>query len=146
MSDTDDHELSAQDHAGFSARKSTRRLRILIADDDPDTLELVRLALRSPRTEICEATNGAVLLQILGHQHPFDAIVADIQMPWMDGLRVVVLARGFDIRTPVLVITGRADPDLQRRVERLERARLLRKPFGILELRRALTDLIGETL
>ena len=124
----------------------TRGMRILIADDDPDTLELVRLALRSPGIEICEATNGAVFLQVLGGRHPFDAIVADVQMPWMDGLRAVELARRFHIQTPVLVITGRADPDLQRRVERIDRARLLRKPFGILELRVALADLVGERL
>jgi CheY-like chemotaxis protein len=146
MTDTDEHDGRARDQREFAARQPTKDLRILIADDDPDTLELVRLALRSPRIDIWEATNGAVLLQILGGRHSFDAIVADIQMPWMDGLRAVELARKFNIQTPVLVITGRADPDLQRRVERLDGARLLRKPFGILELRVALADLVGETL
>jgi DNA-binding response OmpR family regulator len=49
--------------------------------------------------------------------------------------------------TPVLLITGLSRPDLQAAVERLGHAKLLRKPFGISELRAAVHDLmIGQQL
>ena len=51
-------------------------------------------------------------------------------------------ARAAEINTPVLVITGLTRPDMQARIDRLGNAKLLRKPFGIPELRAAVADLM----
>jgi two-component system OmpR family response regulator len=118
--------------------------RIVIADDDPDSLELLRLALGSTQVEICEAANGAELVDLLAEGGPFDLVVTDVLMPWMEGLQVLLSARAAEIRTPVLVITGLTRPDLQAQVDRLGNAKLLRKPFGILELRIAVADLMAR--
>jgi DNA-binding response OmpR family regulator len=64
-------------------------------------------------------------------------------MPWMEGLQVLHSARAAEIHTPVLVITGLTRPDLQAKVDRLGNAKLLRKPFGIRELRAAVADLVA---
>jgi DNA-binding response OmpR family regulator len=119
--------------------------RIAIADDDPDSLDLLRLALASPVTEIREATNGVELVQLLLENDPFDLVVTDVLMPWIEGLAVLRSARGADLTTPVLLVTGLVRPDLEAAVERLGNAKLLRKPFGISELRAAVHDLLtGE--
>lgn len=118
-------------------------LRIAIADDDPDSLELLRLALGSPVTEIYEATNGVELVQLLAKSDPFDLVVTDVLMPWMEGLQVMRSARAADDLTPVLVISGLTRPDLQARVDRLGNAKLLHKPFGITELRAAISALMS---
>jgi DNA-binding response OmpR family regulator len=116
-------------------------LRIAIADDDPDSLELLRLALGSPVTEIYEATNGVELVQLLAKSDPFDLVVTDVLMPWMEGLQVLRSARASEDMTPVLVISGLTRPDLQARVDGLGNAKLLHKPFGIAELRAAVSTL-----
>ena len=126
---------AAQEHLAVS--------RIVIADDDPDSLELLRLALVGPQIEICEAANGADLVDLLAESGPFDLIITDVLMPWMEGLQVLHSARAAEIRTPVLVITGLTRPDLQAKVDRLGNAKLLRKPFGIPELRAAVADLVA---
>jgi CheY-like chemotaxis protein len=134
---------------GVSARMARMQMkvsRIAIADDDPDSVELLRLALQNPKTEIREATNGAELVQLLGEDGSFDLIVTDIHMPWMEGLQVLRAARAAKVNTPVLVITGLARPELQTKVDRLGNARLLHKPFGIAELREAVVELIGGQL
>jgi DNA-binding response OmpR family regulator len=118
-------------------------LRIAIADDDPDSLELLRLALGSPVTKIYEATNGVELVQLLAKSDPFDLVVTDVLMPWMEGLQVVRSARAAEDMTPVLVISGLTRPDLQARVDGLGNAKLLHKPFGITELRAAISALIS---
>jgi len=121
--------------------------RIAIADDDPDSLALLRLALRSPVTEICEATNGVELVQLLLENAPFDLVVTDLLMPWIEGLAVLRSARVAEDMTPVLLITGLRRPDLDATVERLGHAKLLHKPFGISELRAAVHELmIGQRL
>ena len=126
---------AAQEHPTVS--------RIVIADDDPDSLELLRLALGGPQIEICEAANGADLVDLLAESGPFDLIVTDVLMPWMEGLQVLLSARAAEIHTPVLVISGLTRPDLQTKVDRLGNAKLLRKPFGIPELRAAVADLVA---
>lgn len=119
--------------------------RIAIADDDPDSLELLRLALAGPTTEIREATNGAELVQLLGDDGPFDLVVTDVHMPWMEGIQVLRAVRSAQLNTPVLVITGLARAGLQEKVDRLGNARLLHKPFGIAELRQAVAALLAKT-
>jgi len=75
-------------------------LRIAIADDDPDSLALLHLALESPMTEIYEATNGVELVQLLIENDPFDLVVTDVLMPWMEGLQVLRSARVAEVMTP----------------------------------------------
>jgi CheY-like chemotaxis protein len=126
-----------------AAQRQRTVSRIVIADDDPDSLDLLRLALGNPQIEICEASNGADLVDLLADSGPFDLIVTDVLMPWMEGLQVLHSARAAEIRTPVLVITGLTRPDLQAKIDGLGNAKLLRKPFGIPELRTAVADLMA---
>jgi two-component system cell cycle response regulator CtrA len=97
-------------------------------------------------TEIYEATNGVELVQLLIENDPFDLVVTDVLMPWMEGLQVLRSARAAEVMTPVLVISGLTRPDLQTTVERLGNAALLHKPFGIPDLRAAISALMSRQL
>lgn len=119
-----------------------RLTRIAIADDDPDSLELLRAALQRPHVEICQAMGGGELVGLLVERGPFDLIVTDIDMPWIDGIAVVRSARAAEITTPVLIITGLARMGLQVAVARLGNARLLEKPIDISALRDAVAALL----
>jgi len=79
--------------------------RILIADDDPDSLELLELTLQSVGVEIVTAVDGGQLLELVAEDGPFDLIVTDINMPWMEGLQVLASIREAGLDTPVLVVT-----------------------------------------
>jgi CheY-like chemotaxis protein len=120
--------------------------RVAIADDDPDSRELLRHILHGPDTELLEAVNGAALVQLLAEQAPFDLIVTDVDMPWMEGLQALRSARAADIHTPAVVITGLAGPGLEAAVARLGVTTLLRKPFGAVELREAVASLLGRRI
>jgi CheY-like chemotaxis protein len=120
--------------------------RILIADDDPDTLELIELAVAGPGVEIYRATDGLELLELIAEREPFDLIVTDINMPWIEGLQVLASIREAELETPVLVVTGLDRPGLTDTVARMRYAMLLRKPFEIADLRRAIAALLaGES-
>jgi DNA-binding response OmpR family regulator len=116
--------------------------RIAIADDDPESLELLRAALQSSNVEISQAAGGGELVQLLVDRGPFDLIVTDIDMPWMDGIGVVRSARAAEITTPVLIVTGIARMGLQVAVARLGNARLLEKPIDVSALRDAVAALL----
>ncbi len=115
--------------------------RILIADDDADCLALLELALTAPDTIVMAATNGGELLELIAEHGPFDLIVTDINMPWMEGLQVLASVREAGLGTPVLVVTGVTRPHLTDAVARMTHARLLRKPFTVAQLREAVAAL-----
>jgi len=116
--------------------------RIVIADDDPETVEVLRDALRDPGVELRVATSGVELLSLLADEGPFDLVVTDVSMSWMSGLQVMLSARSSGIDVPVLVITGLPDSGLPAQVGRLGRARLLRKPVALQTLLASVDELL----
>ena len=63
-------------------------IRILAVDNEPDALGLLRLILESTGAEVAIAENGETALTLL-RDGSFDAMVADIGMPEMDGLELI---------------------------------------------------------
>jgi two-component system cell cycle response regulator CtrA len=118
--------------------------KVAIADDDSETLDLLGDILSSPTTVVYKAASGAELVVLLAQHGPFDLIVTDVDMPWMDGLAAIRSARGSEIPTPVLVISGITRPELSGEVAGLGNARLLGKPIDLSALRRAVTELLGK--
>jgi two-component system cell cycle response regulator CtrA len=137
----DNRELVLGEAAGLAPLPV---FRVAIADDDPDSLELLRVALESPMTEIYEATNGVELVQLLVDSGPFDLVITDVLMPWIEGLQVLRSARLAEISTPVLVVSGLTRPELQTVVDAIGNAALLHKPLGIPDLRAAISDLMSR--
>jgi DNA-binding response OmpR family regulator len=121
-----------------------RQLRIAIADNDPDSLALLHSALKSPINDIYEATNGVELVQLLVENDPFDLVVMDVLLPWMDGLEVLRSMRVTEVATPVLMLTRLMRSDLQAEVDHLGNSKLLHKPFRLPELRAAVFDLMAR--
>ncbi len=118
--------------------------RVVIADDDSETLDLLDFILGGPTTEIYKAASGAELAVLLAERGPFDLIVTDVDMPWMDGIAAIKSARGSGVQAPVLVISGISQPDLPAEVDRLGNAKFLRKPILVSEVRKAVCELLGD--
>ncbi len=83
--------------------------RILIADDDPDLRQLVRLQLESSDCDIQEANDGAKALECILADHP-QLVILDVMMPQLTGWEVLRYIRTNpdpDIAaTGVLMLTG----------------------------------------
>lgn len=117
--------------------------RVLVADDDAITLQLVSEAMERAGYSVRRADDGDELLQALAEEGPFDLIVTDVAMPWMSGLQVAHSARTAGVDTPVLVMT--ASQIGSKDVEQIGgNALLLRKPFGVSQLMTAARQLLGR--
>jgi CheY-like chemotaxis protein len=103
--------------------------RILIADDDPDVRESLRLLLEMQGHSVDEARNGEEALRRLHATEPPCVILLDLMMPVMDGwqFRRVQLEHPQLAAVPVLVISA-VPPHLQRTSE-LAAHRVFAKPF-----------------
>ena len=117
--------------------------RVAIADDDPEGLELLAEILTSPTIELCKATSGAELVMLLADHGPFDLVVTDIDMPWMQGLAVVRAARASKLQVPVLFVSGVSRPEVSDAVASLGNSKLLRKPIPVSTLRNAVKEMLG---
>jgi DNA-binding response OmpR family regulator len=116
--------------------------RVLVADDDPEMLAAVSAVLERLGFEVTRALSGADLVDQIVTEEPFDLIVSDVSMPWMDGLKALRSFRAAGLDTPVILMTALRDqriPDLVRALG--PRAVLLRKPFDFDELEAAIAAL-----
>ena len=113
-------------------------VRVLVADDDAALLSAVGEAFTQFGADVTRAASGAELIDALAGEGPFDLVVTDVSMPWMNGLRAMRTARAAGIGTAVILMTALRDRSLEREVRALGRnALLLRKPFALTELESA---------
>jgi CheY-like chemotaxis protein len=120
----------------------TETRRVLVADDDPEMLGAVAEAFGRRNCNVVRAQNGAELVEQLANHGPFDLIVADVRMPWMDGLKALSSMRAAGLGTPVIVMTALREQQLPGQVRALSPAVLLRKPFDLHELEAAVEQLM----
>jgi CheY-like chemotaxis protein len=86
------------------------RIRVLVVDDEPDSLALVRRVLEENEAIVTTAASAEEALNILPSQ-TFDVIVSDIGMPVQDGYAFIAEARRRGIQTPALALTAFARPE-----------------------------------
>ncbi len=81
-------------------------MRVLVVEDDPDLNRQLRAALTDAGYAVDTALDGEEG-HFLGSTEPYDAVVLDIGLPKMDGLRVLEDWRRGGRRFPVLLLTAR---------------------------------------
>jgi DNA-binding response OmpR family regulator len=92
---------------------------VLVADDDPDILALVRFRLERDGYEVLSAPDGETALDLAMARTP-DLAVLDVMMPRLDGYEVTRRLRehGPTTTIPIILLTARVqEPDLERGFE-----------------------------
>jgi DNA-binding response OmpR family regulator len=108
-------------------------LRILVIEDDPRMLELLRKGFSEHGHLVVTAADGVEGLQ-LGNEHEFDAIVLDIGLPELDGYQVTARLRANQRRAPILMLTAMDMEDDVIRGLDLGADGYMTKPFSFPEL------------
>lgn len=111
------------------------RLRVLLAEDDPDLRRLLVWALRREDCEVVEVSSGTELFDRIADDlladdtvH-YDVIVADVRMPGWSGLDALRGLRSSGLQVPVVLTTTTADGQADQ--ARQQGAVLLDKPFDV---------------
>lgn len=83
------------------------RLKVLVADDDPNVREILRIFFQSHQYDLLEAVNGVEAVQLVELENP-DIVILDVMMPVMDGFtacREILKKRD----VPIIMLTAKGD-------------------------------------
>ena len=116
---------------------STVNQRVLIVDDEESVRALIALVVASGgRRPVAVASAREAVEQL--DRKSVDLVVTDLGMPGAGGLELLAELSTRPAAPPALVVTGTADEGAVRAARLLGARAVVAKPFGVLELRRAI--------
>ena len=118
---------------------------IMVVDDNPDIITIVRTILEGKGYSVLSATSGPELLNLLKTQKP-DLIILDIMMPEMDGLEVLTRLKGLTetASIPVILLTAKVQYEDVLGGYKLGADYYITKPFTSTQLVNGINLLLGE--
>jgi DNA-binding response OmpR family regulator len=104
---------------------------VLVVDDDASSRLLARAVLEKRGYAVVEAGNGVDALDCLRGKHPVSLVVADLNMPGLNGLELLgeIRADADLSHIPVIVLTGESDEILETRLIEEGADDYVRKPL-----------------
>lgn len=116
----------------------SREIRVLIVDEEEPLTNVVSLALRFEGWSVEAVASGQSAIE-RATAEPYDAILLDLMLPDMHGVRVVEALRREGITTPIVVVSGRTELEDKLAVFGAGADEYITKPFGLDEIARTLT-------
>jgi DNA-binding NtrC family response regulator len=113
---------------------------VLIVDDDPQILRLLRAMLGPQNVKVLSAPLPSDALRICGEE-TVDVLISDISMPEMDGNKLAERVFKLNPRVRVLLISGAVDEAPKVKGGQV---RFLKKPFFPAELVRLLREMLAD--
>ncbi|MGA2808163.1 MAG: sigma-54 dependent transcriptional regulator [Terracidiphilus sp.] len=107
----------------------TAKAKILIVDDEANTLASLSRAFRLAGHEAVVSDNAARALELALAQ-PFDLILSDVVMPRRDGLALLEDLKTAGVAAPVVMMSGQAHIEMAVRATRLGALDFLEKPLS----------------
>ncbi|GAC1313114.1 MAG: hypothetical protein NVSMB16_09910 [Acidimicrobiales bacterium] len=118
--------------------------RVLIVDDEPDLLLMLRVSLEAVGFETGLAADGDAALRRMKADR-FDAVLLDVMMPVLDGWSVLEALKDDVDAPPVVVVSAKSALQDQERARALGAADYITKPFDLDSLIAKLHEVIGAS-
>jgi two-component system, OmpR family, phosphate regulon response regulator PhoB len=120
-----------------------QRALVLVADDEPDVLELISLHLERAHFQVVRASDGNEALELAQEKRP-DVAVLDVMMPGINGYELVTRMRETHETAgiPVLLLTARAGQLDVVQGYRAGADEYMKKPFSPHELVDRVNDML----
>jgi CheY-like chemotaxis protein len=131
-------------------RKPAARIhsgRVLVVDDDPMLLEVLKACLQRSHFEVQTANDGEEGLELFKTQGAGLAlVVCDVDMPRMDGIEMAREVRKLNAGMPILLMSGDEESAAQgiRRIGDSLAPAFLKKPFRLAEFTRRVQERLGR--
>jgi len=124
----------------------SRMIRILVIDDEPSVLDVLRKILQIEGYEVITAANGEEGLELF-RQISCDLVITDMVMPVKDGLQTILDLRKEKPDLPVIAMSGGGTISKERYLVvagYLDRVITIPKPFSVESITEAVVKLLFE--
>lgn len=118
--------------------------KVLIVDDEPDLLLMLRVSLEAVGFQTGLAADGDEALRRMRGEH-FDAVLLDVMMPVLDGWSVLDALKDDSSAPPVLVVTAKNTHADREKAFALGAADYVVKPFDLEDLVARLRQVVGAS-
>jgi len=118
-------------------------INVLVVDDDPSIVDMIRLGLETDGMHVVSAGDGAEAPDVLGRE-PVDVILLDIMMPKVDGWMALMEIRNNPVTAdiPVIMLTAKTQDLAKILAFKQGVQQYVTKPFNILELSARVRSLV----
>ncbi len=120
------------------------KIQILVVDDEPRYLKLLRYNLEAADYEVITAASGEEALSLVAEKSP-DLIILDIRLPGIDGYEVCTRIREFS-SVPIIMLTAKGEEREKVHGLRLGADDYITKPFGAEELTARVETVLRRSL
>ena len=121
-------------HEPCSSEHVSRRIRVFVADDVSEVIDVVEQRLNSEYEIVGRANDGVALVEGVCELQP-DILITDISMPRLTGIEALRKLRDLGVKTPTVILSVHED-------EELAREALLRGALGFVLKSRLQDDLL----
>ena len=121
--------------------------RILVIDDEPTALEVLRRILEVEGYKVVTAINGQDGLEQF-KKTPCDLVITDMVMPIKDGLQTILDLRKVEPNLPVIAVSGGGSISKERYLAvagYLDKVMTVAKPFTVKIINEAVSQLLAES-
>ena len=110
-----------------------RSLKLLFVEDEEDLLDIISGALVKLKANFLTANNGVEALKQLEENSDIDAVITDINMPYMNGLEMIqnMKERGLDI--PIIVMSAHTETEYLEKAKEFGVDEYILKPFDFIK-------------
>ena len=105
------------------------RQRVLVIDDEPHVVQVMKTFLVRAGFTVDTATNGEDGLRLIREHQP-DAVITDYEMPRLDGRALIEATLAINDTCPSLIVlvTSRTDKELRDWINQIDRIGFVEKP------------------
>ncbi|MDQ3179442.1 MAG: response regulator [Acidobacteriota bacterium] len=131
----------------MSEQQSGAQKQVLVADDDPAILRLVKVIVEKEGYAVVSARDGKEAYKLLQSGEPFSAAIFDVVMPYIQDTELVKFMQSEKrlMKIPVIMMTAEQSPRLSSESFAVGAVAFLPKPFTTSQLQTMLRMFVQET-
>lgn len=113
----------------------TGNLTVLVVDDEPDNIDVLKMFLHSKGHSVLSALSGSEACTILG-THKIDVVLLDVMMGGMDGYEACTTLKSLSapMDIPIIFISARANQEDRDKGKEVGGYAYITKPYSFREL------------
>ncbi len=110
-----------------------RSLKLLFVEDEQDLLDIISGALVKLKANFLTANNGEEALVKLEENSDIDAVITDINMPYMNGLEMIKIMKDRGLDIPIIVMSAHTETEYLEKAKEFGVDEYILKPFDFIK-------------